>query len=302
MSYRNTSILAYEGVVVAANAISFIALAGLGVLVLRNANLKHHSGAVREGFLWFKFALPLTAIVFLFSMAVNATQLAAHASHRRSNSIHNWRLSYVSSFLDATSLAVLMSSIARLITGTKMAVKQQGGKAYRIFIDVLSVLIILLGFALMVIYQVARGNGPFLLREERILVYGSMGVAIIGLLVIGGLANTISSWIERHGTRRDAGGAYKAVGNYIAAIASVNFLVFIWSVVGIVFSLLGGAYNWDPIAWFVADTIITRILSVLVFVLIYKLGKRQEGGLWLTTGPEAQGLPKSSNEISVTQV
>ncbi|KAK4445955.1 hypothetical protein QBC34DRAFT_412549 [Podospora aff. communis PSN243] len=295
----------YEGVRLAANAFSTIVLVWLGVLVARNASLKHHSGPARGGFLLFKIALPLMALVFLFSLASNAVQLSLHlGTTDRSSQIRTLRLGYINGFLKTTAHAILMASIARLITGTKMAVKQQGSKAYRTFIDIFAALIILLGFVIMVIRQVVIHNGPFFLREDLFLAHGSMQVAVVGLLAIGGLANTISAWLERRGARKEAGGAYRTVGNYVAAIATLNFVIFIWSLlVGILFAtVIPSTLYVDPMAWSLADTFIINIATIAVFFMIYVLGKREEGGLWLTTEPHGQGVPKSSNEISVSQV
>jgi hypothetical protein len=243
--------------------------------------------------------------VFLFNLASSATQLSLYlGTADRSSQIHTLRLGYINGFLETTALAILMASIARLITGTKMVVKQQGSKAYRIFIDTFAALTILLGFVIMVIRQVVIHTGPFFLREDLSLAHGSMSVAVVGLLAIGGLANTISAWIERRGACKEAGGAYRTVGNYIAAIATVHFVVFIWRLlVGILFAtVIPSRIYVDPMGWFLAGTFITSIATIAVFFMIYVLGKREEGGLWLTTEPHGRGVPKSSNEISVSQV
>jgi hypothetical protein len=62
MSSSYSTVIAYEGVRLAANAVATGALVGLGVLVARNASLKHYSGLARGGFLLFKVSLPLTAL------------------------------------------------------------------------------------------------------------------------------------------------------------------------------------------------------------------------------------------------
>ncbi|KAK0649628.1 hypothetical protein B0T16DRAFT_135009 [Cercophora newfieldiana] len=298
--------LAYRSLLVATNSIVLVGLVALGVVTARNASLKHHSGVARGGFLWYKIALWLTVLFYLLSLAASSAQLHRYLVRgywTTMLSVHINRLLWFAGWIDTVVLAVLMSCIARLIVGTKMAVQQQGAKGYRIFIDVFAGLIIVLGFAAMVMQQVlySASRSGFAVEND-VMTFSALQVAAVGLLIIGGLANTIFSWIQRSATRKEATGAYKSVGTFISAIATINFVLFVWSFVGnIIFNIVVAPIQ-DPVGWFFTEVFVTRIATVAVLWLIYKLGAKEEGGLWLSTEPHGSGVPKSSNEISVTQV
>ena len=302
--------LAYRGTMVAGNAVVLVALAALGVVVARNGSFKHHGSVARRGFLWFQIALWLTVLVYLFALVTTAGSLARYTGVRNSTPVSEMafeRLSIINTFFDVTAAAILMSCIAKLIVGTKAVVKQQKSSKYGTFITAFVALAILMSFIVMVMRQiiVVRYIRDFRLIFSQIRVAsGSMDVAAMGLLLIGGLANTIFAWIQRRATRKEAGGVYSKVGNYISAIASIQFFVFAWTFIsGIVFTLGFGSRNIDGVGWFLASLFITHISAFVMFWLIYKLGKKQEGGLWdASEAHESAAVPKSSTDISVNHV
>lgn len=298
----NSIYVAFRGTVVAADVITLVALVGLAVVVARDSIFKHHSDVARRGFLFFKIALWISALVYLLMLGDAAWSLAGSIVNGRGPryNLHIERLFTVNLWFNIVSLAVMMSCIARLIIGTKMVVKNQGAKAYLIIIDIAAAIVALLAFVAMILRQLTTPY--YYLSEPSISLIFSNNVlhlAVAGLLIIGGILNVIFSWIEHHRTRKEAGGMFRSLGTYVAAIATTQLVVFVFSFVG---SLVVTAFSRNLLAWMFIELFIQRIGTVVVFFLILKLGKKQENGLWLMSGAGGLGEPKASNEISVDQV
>jgi len=218
------------------------------------------------------------------------------------------RLSIFTTFVSTAGAAILMLCITKLIVGTKAVAKQQKSSKYSIFVTAFVALVVLLSFIVMVLREVIVfryiWDSRQIFNQIRVAA-GAMHVAAIDLLLIGGLANTIFAWIQRGVTRKDAGGVYSKVGTFVSAIANIQLFVFTWTFIGGIIVTLGlGTRNLDFVGWNLADLFITRISSFVMFWLIYKLGKKEEGGLWDVSDAHGSGsaAPKPSNEISVNHV
>lgn len=242
--------------------------------------------------------------VYSLLVAISAVQLhrSIHGTRRSSQTVHLDRLIWVENWFDIASLAILLACIARLIVGTKMVVKQQGAKGYRIFIDVVTALVVILSFAGMIMRQIVweKSFTGFNFEPNLLTSYSAIQTAVAGLLILGGLVNTVFAWVQAYAAKRQANGIYRGVGSFISAIATVFFVYILWTFVGTILFVVFTGPN-DPTGWFFSDIFITRIAVLVIFYLIYKLGAKEENGLWLTSG-HGTGVPKSSNEISLSQV
>lgn len=196
------------------------------------------------------------------------------------------RLNSLSRLIAIVAGAVLLACITELAAGAKRAALTQAtSKVFRIVIYVLVVLVsvLMLVYYIFEQYQLSVIFGSWSARPPYI-AFGIIGLVALILLLVGALAVFIFALVQRHATRKHAGGIYASVGGSIAAIAALNFLLYLW---GLAVDLATGfGLPDDPNGLAIADAIVGRWGTFIVLFLIYRLGNKSTNGLWSTLPPK----------------
>jgi len=211
------------------------------------------------------------------------------------------RMGAVAMLLSNIGSAALMGSVAKLITGTKRVVKQATARAYEVFIKVLVALVCLLSIAHFIARQIMRTRYDYFDSETQFAV-DIIAFVIPVLLILGGLTNLINAWKEKRATRRLAGGVYSSLGSYIAGIATIHFLIYVWAVIMAVIAAVGPGSSESSVVYgvLIANVVVGNWFLYVVLLLIYRLGKKERYGLGSVSAGAYSGVP--SNEHDIRQV
>jgi len=211
-----------------------------------------------------------------------------------------FRIRAVAMLLSNIGSAALMGSVAKLITGTKLVVKQATARAYEVFIKILVALVCLLSLAYFIAKQVTRTRSDF--ESETEFAMDIIAFIIPCLLILGGLTNVVNAWKEKRATRRLAGGVYRSLGSYIAGIATIHFLIYVWAIIMAVITVVGVGSSETSVVYgvVIANVVVGNWFLYVVLMLIYRLGKKERYGLGSVSAGAYSGVP--SNEHDIRQV
>jgi hypothetical protein len=191
------------------------------------------------------------------------------------------RIDAFGSFFTLVANGFLLLCSAELAAGAKAAARNVSTVAFRVIMGVLSGVVVIFSFIYFVYQQyryTRRYSGDY--DSNRSVDNGLVWVGAISVFVLigGSFIVLVYSLIQLRATRKYAGGAYSRVGTYVAVIAGLNFLLFVWAVAASF--LIGFEVTSEPGAWVIVDAILSRWGTFVILLLIYLLGVKKAGGLW----------------------
>ncbi|KAK0617493.1 hypothetical protein B0T14DRAFT_525305 [Immersiella caudata] len=274
----------------------------IGLTVLTHRNVHPRGDPARLAFPRLKSTLHL----FLCGVLFNVVTLIVGISYTASLDGTYYPGSRVVSHLSVTgSLLISLASCAFIVTTADLAAgvrraalgSSVNPRKFLLTINILTSIAAVFWFAYFVVRQVqytraSRGedyDSDFAIVS---FVFAVLGLAGFGLLLISAITVLVYAVRSRNAVRRKAAAGsaddHLKTAKRIVAIASVNIVIFAWTIVAAF--LIGFGVGYYVSIWNIIDVVISQFGMFALLVVIYFIGKAEKGGLWTV---DLEGLPLS---------
>jgi len=177
------------------------------------------------------------------------------------------------------SYVSLLVCTCRLTVGAKLAATHSvaGSKKFAICIYILAAFASLLSFASFC----GRQYRPFGTDgyDAATAIISLLGFIAIILLCAASLGVFVFSLIARKAIREQAP-VLLQVADRLIIVSGINTIVFAWTIAAVLLIGIGDGARVQVGPWALVDLIISYVGPFASLVLIYFLGKKNEGGLW----------------------